>query len=110
MATTRRSMGVYQPRSRKAAFADALADARRAVARALRIALVRGAGALVFVAAGAGLVALATFSPDDASLNNATGREPSNWLGGLGATAAGLLLQTFGIGSLVFLAPPAIWG
>jgi DNA segregation ATPase FtsK/SpoIIIE, S-DNA-T family len=110
MATTRRSMGVYQPRSRRAAFADALADARRAVARAIKIALLRGAGALVFVAACAGLVALATFSPNDASLSNATGAEPANWLGGFGATAAALLLQTFGIGALAFLTPPAVWG
>jgi DNA segregation ATPase FtsK/SpoIIIE, S-DNA-T family len=110
MAATRRSMGVYQPRSRKAAFADALADARRTVARALKIALLRGAGGLVFLGACAGLVALATYSPGDASLDNATARDPSNWLGGFGATAADLLLQTFGIAALAFLAPPAIWG
>src|SRR2546423_13017767 len=110
MPASRRSMGVYQPRSRRAAFTDALADARRTVARAIRIALLRGAGALVFVGACAGLVALATFSPGDASLNNATGHEPANWFGGFGATAADLLLQTFGIAALVFLAPPAIWG
>ena len=51
-----------------------------------------------------------TFSPGDASLNNATGQQPANWFGGFGATAADLLLQTFGIAALVFLAPPAIWG
>src|SRR3954464_15352518 len=110
MPATRRNIGVYQPRSRKAAFADALADARRTVARALRVAMVRAAGALVFLGASAGLVALATFSPNDPSLSNATGREPSNWLGGFGATAAALLLQTFGIAALAFLTPPAIWG
>src|SRR4051794_30478900 len=110
MPASRRSMGVYQPRSRRAAFADGLADARRAVARAIRIALLRGAGALVFLGACTGLVALATFSPGDASLNNATGHEPANWFGGFGATAADLMLQTFGIAALVFLAPPAIWG
>src|ERR1043166_1221170 len=100
----RRSMGVYQPRSRRAAFADALAEARRKVSHALRTTLLRGAGAIVFLAAVAGLVALATYSPHDASWNNATLREPSNLLGGLGATAADLLLQTFGI------AAPALWG
>src|SRR5256714_756044 len=57
MPASRRSMGVYQPRSRRAAFTDALADARRTVARAIRIALLRGAGALVFVGACAGHVA-----------------------------------------------------
>ncbi len=111
MAAGRRNSGVtYVPVSRKRAFADALADARLAVARAIKIAMLRGAGALVFLAACAGLVALATFSPGDASLDNATISEPSNWLGGFGATAADLLLRTFGIAALTFLAPPAIWG
>ena len=73
MAANRRSTVVYQPRSRRAAFADALADARFAVVRALKIALLRGAGALVFVASCAGLVALATFSPGDASLEQCHG-------------------------------------
>jgi S-DNA-T family DNA segregation ATPase FtsK/SpoIIIE len=110
MTAGRRSMGVYQPRSRRAAMADALADARRTVARALRTTLSRCAGAAVFLAAVAGLVALASYNPNDPSWNNATGREPSNLLGGLGATAADLLLQTFGIAALAFLAPPALWG
>src|ERR1041385_3763592 len=106
----RRTMGVYQPRSRRAAFADAMADARRTVARALRIALLRGAGAALFVLACTAVVALATYSPSDASLDSATSAEPSNWLGGFGAMAADLLLRTFGIASLVFLTPPAMWG
>src|SRR5690348_8644937 len=110
MAGTRRSTGVYQPRSRRAAFADALADARYAVVRALKIALLRGAGALVFLASCAGLLALATFNAGDASLDTATAREASNWLGGFGGTAAELLLRTFGIAALIFLAAPAIWG
>ena len=37
--------GVYQPRSRSAAMADALADARRALARLTRLLVMRGAGA-----------------------------------------------------------------
>ena len=44
------------------------------------------------------------YNSGDSSLNNATGREPSNLLGGLGATAADLLLQTFGIAALAALA------
>jgi S-DNA-T family DNA segregation ATPase FtsK/SpoIIIE len=111
MSASRRNSGVtYVPVSRKRAFTDALADARVTVARAIKLALLRGAGALVFIAACAGLVALGTYQASDASLNNATGAEPSNWLGGFGATAAALLLQTFGIAALTFLAPPAIWG
>ena len=36
--------GVYQPRSRGAAMADALADARRSLARLMRLVIMRGAG------------------------------------------------------------------
>ncbi|HEV2561466.1 MAG TPA: DNA translocase FtsK 4TM domain-containing protein [Rhizomicrobium sp.] len=106
----RRNVGVYQPRSRRAAMADALADARRTIARATSVAALRGAGAILFVGSVAALVALATYNSGDSSLNNATGRDPTNLLGGLGATAADLLLQTFGIAALAALAPPAVWG
>ncbi len=110
MSTSRRAMGVYQPRNRKAAFSDALADARRSMARLMNIAAMRGAGGLLFLGSVAALIALATYHAGDASLNSATGHEPLNLLGGLGATAADLLLQTFGIAALAFLAPPALWG
>ncbi|HEX4532929.1 MAG TPA: DNA translocase FtsK 4TM domain-containing protein, partial [Rhizomicrobium sp.] len=105
-----RMAGVYQPRSRRAAFSDALADARRTLARALGEAVLRGAGALLFLGIAAALVALATYNSADPSLNNATWREPTNLLGPLGATAADILLQTFGFAALAFLAPPAVWG
>ncbi len=110
MSASRRAMGVYQPRTRKAAFADAMADARHTLSRLMSVAVLRGAGALLFVGTVAALVALATYNSADASLNNATGAEPSNLLGGFGAMAADLLLQTFGIAALAFLAPPAFWG
>src|SRR5665213_4223332 len=110
MSTSRRAMGVYQPRTRKAAFSDALADARRSMARLMNIAAMRGAGGLLFLGSVAALIALATYHAGDASLNSATGHEPLNLLGGLGATAADLLLQTFGIAALAVLAPPALWG
>jgi S-DNA-T family DNA segregation ATPase FtsK/SpoIIIE len=110
MATSRRAMGVYQPRTRKAAFADAMADARRSMMRALNVAVLRGAGAILFVGSVAALVALATYNSADASLNTATGAEPTNLLGGFGAMGADILLQTFGMAALAFLAPPAFWG
>ena len=110
MSQARRSMGVYEPRSRRAAMADALADARRTVAHAAGVAALRGAGAILFVGSVAALVALATYNANDPSLNNATGGGSTNLLGGLGATAADLLLQTFGIAALAALAPPAVWG
>src|SRR6202012_4386568 len=110
MGTARRPMGVYQPRNRKAAFADAMSEARTKIARALSVAALRGAGLLLFVGSVAALIALATYNSADGSINNATGAEPTNLLGGLGATAADLLLQTFGFAALAFLGPPAFWG
>ncbi len=108
--TARRSIGVYEPRSRRAAMADALADARRTVIHAAGVAALRGAGLALFLGSAAALVALATYNPNNSSLNNATGSDPTNLLGGFGATAADLLLQTFGIAALAALAPPAVWG
>ena len=109
-ASRRMTAGVYQPRSRGAAMADALADARRSLANLMRVLAVRGAGVVLFLASLACVLALVTYSPDDASLNNATGREVANWLGPFGATAADLLLQQFGIAAITFLGPPMAWG
>jgi S-DNA-T family DNA segregation ATPase FtsK/SpoIIIE len=102
--------GVYHPRARGSAMSEALADARRALARLLGMMMMRGAGLLLFAVACAALLALVTHHADDASLNNANGREVANLLGPLGAVAADLLLQTFGFAALAFLAPPAFWG
>jgi S-DNA-T family DNA segregation ATPase FtsK/SpoIIIE len=102
--------GVYRPRPRGAAMSDALADARIALARLTQVAILRGAGALVLIAALAVTVALVSYSSGDPSLNNATGRPVDNWLGPLGATAADVLLQAFGIAAFAFLAPLAVWG
>ena len=55
-------------------------------------------------------LSLASYSPGDPSLNNATGRDVANWLGPLGATAADVLLQAFGIAAIAFVAPLAVWG
>ena len=110
MAQGRMIGGVYHPRSKGGAMSDALADARRALARLARIAAMRGAGLLLFVAALAALAALATYSGDDASFNNANARPISNLLGPLGATAADLLLQTFGFAALCAFAPLLVWG
>ncbi|MEI9990682.1 MAG: DNA translocase FtsK 4TM domain-containing protein [Rhizomicrobium sp.] len=90
--------------------ADALADARRALARLARLAIMRGAGALLFLGSGAALVALAGYDPSDPSWNNATGGPTANWLGGMGAMAADMLLQAFGIAAIAALAPPLVWG
>ena len=105
-----RSMPIYQPRTRRGAMTDALDEARRAIARVLRIAILRGAGGALFLASVAAFVALASYHHSDPSLNSATGRDPSNLLGGLGAEAADLLLQCLGLAAIAFLAPPAVWG
>ena len=102
--------GVYHPRARGGAMSDALAEAKRALARLTRVMALRGAGLLLFAAALAALVALVSFHSDDASFNNANARDVSNLLGPLGATAADLLLQTFGFAALAALAPLFVWG
>jgi S-DNA-T family DNA segregation ATPase FtsK/SpoIIIE len=87
-----------------------MTDARMKLGRALSVVALRGAGLLLFLGSVAALIALATYNSADGSINNATGAAPTNLLGGFGATAADLLLQTFGIAALAFLAPPAFWG
>jgi S-DNA-T family DNA segregation ATPase FtsK/SpoIIIE len=89
---------------------DALADARRALARLLAMLALRSSGLILFGASLAALLALASFSGDDASFNNANGRPVSNLLGPLGATAADLLLQTFGFAAVLAFAPLLVWG
>src|ERR1700744_262767 len=110
MAQGRMLGGVYHPRARGSAMSDALADARLAMNRLLRILAMRGAGLALVLAAFAALLALVSYSADDASLNNANLRDVGNWLGPLGAVAADLLLQIFGVAALAFLAPLFVWG
>src|ERR1700691_3392703 len=65
--------------------------------------------ALLSLAVAAGL-ALATWSEQDPSLSHATKAPAHTLLGVPGATAADLLMQLFGLGSLALLLPVAIWG
>src|SRR5665213_2089314 len=88
MAQSRMIGGVYHPRAKGGAMSDALADARAALNRLMRMLAMRGAGLALVLCAAAALVALLTYSPDDASLNNANLRDAGNWLGPLGAVAA----------------------
>jgi len=110
MGTSRMIGGVYHPRARGGVMSDALADAKAAMNRLLRILAMRGAGLALVLAAFAALLALVSYSADDASLNNANLRNATNWLGPLGAVAADLLLQIFGLAALAFLAPLFVWG
>ncbi len=105
-----RSYGTYQPRPRRAQLVDALEEARTSFLHLTKILIFRGAGAVLLLGALGAFIALSSFNPHDVSLNNATGVPPSNLFGGVGATAADLLLQTFGFAALCALAPPAVWG
>ncbi|HWD27075.1 MAG TPA: DNA translocase FtsK 4TM domain-containing protein [Rhizomicrobium sp.] len=102
--------GVYQPRSKGAAMQDALADARAALGRLMRLVIMRGAGALLFLGSFAAMVALLSYDSSDPSWNNATGNGTANLLGGPGALAADMLLEGFGIAAIFALAPPLVWG
>src|SRR6266576_2929165 len=95
MAGSRMVGGIYHPRSKGGAMSDALADAKRALARLARMAALRGAGLTLVVAAGLGIL------PAPASLPAGAG----GWIGiaatGLSAHAA----QTFGAPSLSWVLP-----
>ncbi|NNM71121.1 FtsK/SpoIIIE family DNA translocase [Enterovirga aerilata] len=69
------------------------------------------AGGIVLVAGSiAAALALASWSVNDPSWNNATSAPARNLLGAPGAIGADLLIQIFGLGSVAFLLGPAAWG
>src|SRR3712207_553117 len=67
-------------------------------------------GLCLIAFAGAVAVALATWSVDDPSLNNATDLPVRNLLGWPGAIVADLLMQLLGLGAIAALLPLALWG
>src|SRR5829696_3794257 len=60
--------------------------------------------------AGVVTTALATWSVEDPSLNNATDAAVRNLLGLPGAIVADLAMQLFGLASVLLLTPIAVWG
>src|SRR5918992_849466 len=100
MTTSRRSVGVYQPRSRRAAMSEAIAAFRDYVAYLIREAIHRGFGLVLMFCAVCLLAALASYDSADPSFDNATARETANWLGGFGAHLADLLLRLLGVAAL----------
>ena len=67
-------------------------------------------GGLALLALIAGIaIALATWSVDDPSINNATNGAVRNWLGRPGAMVADLLMQLLGLGAIALIFPPMIW-
>ena len=89
---------------------DQFSEALSALKQLLHDFSLRAGGiSLAFLALGM-LVALASFSINDPSFNNATPAPVSNLAGPLGASFADLALQFFGGASFLLIAPMAIWG
>jgi S-DNA-T family DNA segregation ATPase FtsK/SpoIIIE len=66
-------------------------------------------GVVLLAGCGALSVALMTWSVQDPSLNHATSAPTRNWLGPAGAISADLVMQLFGLASVVLLVPVASW-
>jgi S-DNA-T family DNA segregation ATPase FtsK/SpoIIIE len=105
-----RSIGVYQPRSRRGQIADALQSFRVWLVDLIAETLWRGLGLALLLIAFALFVSLLSHDPDDPSLNVATGRETVNWLGGLGAYGSDLFLQLFGLAAFALALTIGCWG
>ncbi len=56
------------------------------------------------------LLAIWGYGPEDSSLNTATSLPASNWMGSLGAIAADVMLQSFGVASLMTVCVFGVWG
>jgi S-DNA-T family DNA segregation ATPase FtsK/SpoIIIE len=67
-------------------------------------------GLCLLVAALVAAFALASWSVQDPSLSHATSAKVRNLLGAPGAIASDLLMQLFGLASIVIVLPIAIWG
>ncbi|MFD2227908.1 DNA translocase FtsK 4TM domain-containing protein, partial [Microvirga arabica] len=67
-------------------------------------------GLCLIAFAGAVAVALATWSVDDPSLNNATDLPVRNLIGWPGAIVADLFMQLLGLGAIAAVLPLALWG
>ena len=105
-----RSLGVYQPRSRRGQMADVLTNARDTLLRLLREAALRAAGVALIGLAAAILIAIASFDPADPSVDVATGRDVSNWLGLTGAYLAEFVLAAFGAAAIALAIPLSVFG
>ncbi len=66
-------------------------------------------GFAIFIALALAIAALATWNVADPSYSYATGNEPTNVLGYSGAAFADILMQFFGLASVVALLPVVAW-
>ena len=107
--SAQRSVGVYQPRSRRAQIAEALAGVRQRITDILASALWRLLGGGLLAVAAAMLIALAGYDATDPSFDVATGKEAANWLGRTGSFTADLMLRFWGLAALGFAAALSAW-
>ncbi len=91
---------------RRRSLADHLPDPVRAF---LARSAARIVAAALFAIIGWLMLALATWSVDDPSLNNAVERDIANWMGWPGAVVSDLLMQLVGLSAFAFLVPPFAW-
>jgi S-DNA-T family DNA segregation ATPase FtsK/SpoIIIE len=107
--SAQRSVGVYQPRSRRAQITEALAGLRQRIYVLLASALWRLLGGALLAVAAALLVALAGYDATDPSFDVATGKEAANWLGRSGSFTADLMLRFWGLAALGFAVVLSAW-
>jgi S-DNA-T family DNA segregation ATPase FtsK/SpoIIIE len=103
-------VGVYQPRARKAALVESLAEFRLWLSHLMSETVRRSCGIVLIFVAIALVAALASFDANDPSLDNATDGTVENWLGLYGAYAGSFLLRLFGAGALAVALPISVWG
>jgi len=105
-----RTVGVYQPRSRRTQFADTVASFRELLFGFVSETLRRSLGLVLMLAALAVVGALVSYDSSDPSLDVATWRSSGNWLGAAGGYGADLLFQSVGVGAFVVPLALASWG
>ena len=69
----------------------------------------RAVGVFVLVLLAFTWVSVLSWTVTDPSLTHATGGEPRNYLGAIGAIVSDLLLQTFGMAATIALLAPMLW-
>ena len=105
-----RTVGVYQPRSRRTQFADTVGSIREILFGFVSETLRRTLGLVLMVAALAVVGALVSYDSSDPSLDVATWRSSGNWLGAVGGYGADLLFQSVGVGAFAVPLALASWG
>ncbi|MDR3498394.1 MAG: DNA translocase FtsK 4TM domain-containing protein [Parvibaculum sp.] len=72
--------------------------------------LEEAAGLSLVALGGFGFLALVSWHKTDPSWNQSTDNPPLNWMGAWGSHISDVLWLTLGLGALLFLVPPVIWG